>query len=402
MKASGGTKMLPAIRAAFERPRTDDRVRIICFMTDGYVGNDFEIIDAVLQHSANTRVFVFGVGNSVNRFLLNGMAQAGRGSVEYVTLRTEGKSAARRFHRRIAAPVLTDIEIDWGSFPVEEVFPKKIPDLFDHQPVMVHGRLDDATTNGVVTLRGRTADGPFERRIAIGAPEKPSNNPALPPLWARAKVQELLMQNYKAVKHGRWPDATRETVIRLGIEYRLLTRFTSFVAVEELVVTVAGQPTKVAVPVEIPDGVSYEGVFGHRQTASSKRSFGGASRRIASAARSPMVVASMSFLGGGGGGPAKPPKLHETLLALTRAKGHERAKPDVGLERVHVVDHKVDVMVYLRDLAPVTRAALKELGFVQTGESKAIRLLVGTIDVRKLEELAGLDVVIHIAPLGRG
>jgi hypothetical protein len=115
--------MMKAIDAALVKPKHAkpqvtngvEPIRVVCFMTDGYVGNDMGIIDAVKKNAGTTRVFSFGIGNSVNRFLLDGMAQAGRGEVEYVTLESKAQEAADRFYQRIDAPVLTDVAIDFGN-----------------------------------------------------------------------------------------------------------------------------------------------------------------------------------------------------------------------------------------------------------------------------------------------
>src|SRR5207237_7529777 len=113
----GGTEMMKAIKAALDPSDSQGHVRIVCFMTDGYVGNDLEIISEVQKHP-NARVFAFGIGNSTNRFLLDKMAEAGRGEVEYVGLNDDGSAAARRFHDRVRNPLLTDISIDWHGLPV--------------------------------------------------------------------------------------------------------------------------------------------------------------------------------------------------------------------------------------------------------------------------------------------
>ena len=107
-------------------------------MTDGYVGNESEIIREVGRYS-NARVFSFGIGSSVNRYLLDKMAEAGRGEVEYVSLNDDGSAAARRFHERIRNPLLTDISIDWAGLPVTDVYPKRIPDVFSAKPIVVTG-----------------------------------------------------------------------------------------------------------------------------------------------------------------------------------------------------------------------------------------------------------------------
>src|SRR5438128_2832838 len=116
-KGDGGTEMMKAIRAALAPSDAQDHVRIVVFMTDGYVGNDMEIIGEVQKHP-NARVFAFGIGSSVNRFLLDNMAKYGRGEVEYVGLNDDGSAAARRFHERVRNPLLTDISIDWNGMPV--------------------------------------------------------------------------------------------------------------------------------------------------------------------------------------------------------------------------------------------------------------------------------------------
>src|SRR2546429_1208713 len=102
-QGGGGTEMMKAIRAALDPSDAQGHVRIVCFMTDGYVGNDMEIISEVQKHP-NARVFAFGIGGSVNRFLLDKMAENGRGEVEYVTLTDDGSAAAKRFHDRIRNP----------------------------------------------------------------------------------------------------------------------------------------------------------------------------------------------------------------------------------------------------------------------------------------------------------
>src|SRR6266699_5250239 len=116
-QGGGGTEMMKAIKASMDPSDRQDHVRVVCFMTDGYVGNDMEIIGEVQKHP-NARVFAFGIGSSVNRFLLDNMARCGRGEVEYVGLNDDGSAAARRMYERVRNPLLTDITIDWNGMPV--------------------------------------------------------------------------------------------------------------------------------------------------------------------------------------------------------------------------------------------------------------------------------------------
>ena len=138
-QGGGGTEMMKAIRAALAPSDSQQHIRIVCFMTDGYVGNDLEIVGEIQKHK-NARVFSFGIGSSVNRFLLDKMAEEGRGEVEYVASNDDGSAAAKRFHERVRSPLLTDISLDFGNLQVADVYPKRINDLFSANPVVIHGR----------------------------------------------------------------------------------------------------------------------------------------------------------------------------------------------------------------------------------------------------------------------
>src|SRR5438128_7986303 len=122
-QGGGGTEMMKAIKASMDPSDAQNHVRIVCFMTDGYVGNDMEIIGEVQKHP-NARVFAFGIGTSVNRFLIEGMAKAGRGDSEVVALNDKADEAAHRLYERLRSLLLTDLSIDWRGLPVTDVYPQ--------------------------------------------------------------------------------------------------------------------------------------------------------------------------------------------------------------------------------------------------------------------------------------
>jgi Ca-activated chloride channel homolog len=263
-QGSGGTEMMEAIHTALAPSDEQDHVRIVCFMTDGYVGNDMEIISKVQKHP-NARIFAFGIGESVNRFLLDKMAEYGRGEVEYVTLGDDGSAAARRFHERVRNPLLTDIAIDWAGLPVADVYPKRLPDLFSAKPLILTGRYT-ASARGVIRLSGNLAGQHFVKEIPIELPETQNEHDVLATLWARTRIDDLMSQDYEGIQNGDTLTEVREAITNLGLEYRLVTQFTSFVAVEETIVTEGGQPLRIDVPIEVPEGVSREGIFGQEST----------------------------------------------------------------------------------------------------------------------------------------
>jgi Ca-activated chloride channel family protein len=229
-------------------------------MTDGEVGNDFDIIAEVQKHP-DARVFAFGIGSSVNHFLLDNIARYGRGEVEYVGLQDDGSAAARRFQERVRSPLLTDISIDWGGLPVADVLPAHIPDLFAARPLVISGRYS-AAGNGVIRLKGKMAGHDFTREIRVNLPASQAENDVLETLWARRQIADLMSQDFHGLQRGTPRDDLKAQITKLGLEFRLMTPFTSFVAVEETTVTEGGEPRRVDVPVEMPQGMSYQGVFG--------------------------------------------------------------------------------------------------------------------------------------------
>ena len=257
-----GERVLVYDAASFSPSDEVRPIRVCCFMTDGKVSNDMAIIDAVKKNAHTTRVFSFGIGNSVNRYLLDGMAREGRGEVEYVLLANDADEAAKRFAKRIQTPVLTDIELDFSDgLEVADRIPKTIPDLFDVKPLILHGKYTNPG-KGTLTIRGNTGSGPYERTVDLDLPESQPDHDVIATLWARAQVEELMNQDLTGVQRGTLSGELKQEIVRLGERYRIMTQFTSFVAVEKTRITVGGKPRLVAVPIEMPHGVSYEGIFG--------------------------------------------------------------------------------------------------------------------------------------------
>jgi Ca-activated chloride channel homolog len=252
-QGGGGTEMMKAIRAALAPTDSQEHLRIVCFMTDGYVGNENEIIAEVQKHP-KARIFAFGIGNSVNRFLLDKLASEGRGEVDYVTLTDDGSRAAKRFYERVRTPLLTDLSIDWNGLPVTDLYPSQPGDLFSAKPVIVHGRFSNAAS-GTIKLRGTVAGQPYEREIVVNLPGSENRNDALASLWARSKIDDLSSARTKAADEVSGSEIDTQ-ITDLALKFGLMSRFTSFVAVEERIVNHNGTPERVLVPAALPDGVN--------------------------------------------------------------------------------------------------------------------------------------------------
>jgi Ca-activated chloride channel homolog len=429
----GGTEMMKAIRAALEPSDAQDRVRVVCFLTDGQVGNDMAIIGEVQKHP-NARVFSFGIGTSVNRFLLSKIAEEGRGAAEFVTLADKAETAAHRFYERVRSPLLTDVSLDWGKLPVEDVYPRRVQDLFSGQPVIVTGRFT-APAAGTVRLHGKRAGGEFVREIPVNFSADATGNQVLATFWARRRVDELSAQDWNGAQQGAMKPALQREITQLGLDYRLMTQFTSFVAVEERVVTKEGKPVRVQVPVEMPEGVSYEGVFGetdkflqgywlNQSVASLSPGVaggigGGSFGALTKAAKLPAPAQAVSVTGAPSmvaPPPPPTPKVHTAESApLTRERAQLESKLhpavlaayDCWAKRQSVTtescqlpaDDKLEVQIWLTESSAATLDAIKALGCDITHADAAKKLLTGRLPVEKLQVLTQVTAVRFVAPL---
>lgn len=419
---SGGTEMMKAIKASLEPSDDQSHVRIVCFMTDGYVGNDMEIISEVQKHP-NARVFSFGIGSSVNRFLLDKMAEAGRGEVEYVSLKDDGSAAARRFHDRIRNPLLTDIAIEWNNLPVADVYPQRIPDLFSAKPLVIKGRYT-ATGRGSIRLKGKMAGVDFVRDIPVEFPETMASHDVLASLWARARIDDLMNQDFDGAQSGKMRPGLKQTITQLGIEYRLMTQFTSFVAVEERVVTDRGKPRRIDVPVEVPKGVQritteQESVFlqsAQRQasgymigTFAGRRAAPGRNAVLAPPPNQSPTITSITVAGAAdidAAAPVEAPstlraneleeKLHRSIFAIVQKLKNKQTLSSE--ESALIRDGKVEVQVWFTEKTDEATAQLKELGFEVVSDAKNSKIVIGRLPVEQLEALAKLKFVKYVAP----
>lgn len=254
----GGTEMLSGIRAALERPAPDMDTYVV-FLTDGFIGNETEIFGAIKQGlDPHTRLFSFGIGSSTNRFLLDGMAKTGKGAADYVLPGDDNADAViDRFLGRLDAPVLSDLRVDWGGLDIDDQTPDVIPDLFAGQPIVVVGRYGKGGT-GDVTITGTRDGKSLTYTQAVKLPAKGGGGKVLGRLWARRRIEAL----DRSMDSGAdKPADADEQITQIALAYSLMSAYTSFVAVEDSTKRAVAGGT-VAVPVELPAGVSPEATGG--------------------------------------------------------------------------------------------------------------------------------------------
>ena len=251
LDGSGGTQMIEGIRAALDFPHDPSLLRFVSFLTDGYIGNEAQILGEMQYRIGASRIFSFGVGSSVNRYLMERMAKVGRGAVAYLGPQDSGYDVMEGFFNRISRPALTDLQIDWNGMAVSDVYPSVLPDVFVGRPIVVTGRYL-GPSNGVVV---HGSQGSVARRVVIEGNDDGAAGASLRQIWARMRIAELVDQRSVAGDpHQELADEIKAT----ALEHQLMSDYTSFVAVDTSERTEGEFGTTVHQAVPVPDGVRYE------------------------------------------------------------------------------------------------------------------------------------------------
>jgi Ca-activated chloride channel family protein len=251
LNAGGGTQARPALEHALRMPHQPDALKMIVFLTDGSVGNEDQLIALVNRDIGNSRLFTVGIGSAPNGFLLEKVSRFGRGTFTFISNISEVQKKINELFAKIENPVLMDLKLDISQ--KAEIFPYPIADLFAGQPLIVFGKTDTLSETST-KLSGRTPDGIFTLNIPLDR-NSATKEPAIPTLWARNKIAGL-MDEYRL-----GDEKVKREIIDLAIHHKLITKFTSFVAVEHKIINPKGKARLSTIPVELPEGWEYEKVF---------------------------------------------------------------------------------------------------------------------------------------------
>jgi len=249
-RGGGGTELLPALKRALSLPRPEGYSRSIVIATDGYVTVEIEAFDLIRNNLGEANMFTFGIGSSVNRYIIEGMARVGMGEPFIITKPGEAQERAEKFRKLIQTPVLTRVGVNFGRFEVYDVEPPSIPDVLADRPVIVFGKWR-GLPRGTIHVQGITGTRSFMRNIDVSTAELLKTNGALRYLWARHRI--ALLSDYNRLRPN---DERVEEVTDLGLRYNLLTAYTSFVAIDNVVRLKDGQATTIRQPLPLPQGVS--------------------------------------------------------------------------------------------------------------------------------------------------
>ncbi|HKQ92496.1 MAG TPA: VIT domain-containing protein [Blastocatellia bacterium] len=249
-RGGGGTELLAAVKHAMSLPREANISRSVVLVTDGYISAEKGVFDYIRDNLNQCNVFSFGIGSSVNRYLIEGVAKAGMGEPFIVTTEADAPAVAAKFQEYIQTPLLTDIQVRSIGFDVYDVNPGRLPDLFAQRPVILFGKWR-GPVNGTLEMRGRTGQGEYLTQVDVAGVQPDEANQALRYLWARSRIAELSDYGFGD------PDADRiRDITSLGLKYNLLTQYTSFIAVREMLSNNQGPAQDVEQPLPLPLGVS--------------------------------------------------------------------------------------------------------------------------------------------------
>lgn len=258
-KGGGGTELLSALLTAYHIPKEEDTARTVVMITDGYISDEKEIFDHIRENLGDASYFAFGIGSSVNRYLIEGIAAAGMGEDFVVTEESEAGEAAERFRTYVEAPLLTDIQVEFDGMEVYGTEPSGIPALYASRPIVIYGKWR-GEPGGTVRITGKRGGEDFAEEIPVTEECISPENEAIQYLWARKRVE--MLTDYSS-KTG---DQVKKEVTSIGLKYSMVTPYTSFVAVVEEIRNPEGDSKDVNQPNKLPFGVSGLAVGGGYMT----------------------------------------------------------------------------------------------------------------------------------------
>lgn len=247
LNADGGTEMLGALNFALKQPSNIGYLRQIVFITDGAIGNERELFNSINSNLGDARLFTVGIGSAPNSFFMSKAAAYGRGSYTYINdLRTVSNKMAELF-KKITSPVMRDIKIDWGE-PVEQ-YPARVPDLYKGEPIVVLVKANKAPSK--LTVSGNMLNTPWKQNLRFKN-QQTDNAENIDTLWARQKIVSLMD---KLNTGEQTQEQVKPKVVELGVKHQIVSQFTSFVAVEEVISKPEDQQAKHNnVPNRMPKG----------------------------------------------------------------------------------------------------------------------------------------------------
>jgi len=255
-RGGGGTELFTALQKGLGLPRIEGISRTMIIVTDGYITAEKDVFQLVRSYLDRTNVFAFGIGSSVNRYLIEGLAKAGLGEPFVVVDPLQAPEAAKQFRNYVASPVLTGLKVSFEDFETYAVEPVAVPDLFAERPILIYGKWR-GRPDGIVTITGASGLGQYRKTFRVAETTPMAANHALRYLWARKRISLLTDFNFQKSN-----SENKAEITSLGLTYNLLTPFTSFVAVHDMARDMQEESKDVKQPLPLPLHVSNLAVGG--------------------------------------------------------------------------------------------------------------------------------------------
>jgi Ca-activated chloride channel family protein len=254
LRAQGGTEMAKAVGLALHGRERPDRVRQVIFLTDGAVGNEDALFRLIAERLGDSRLFTVGIGSAPNSHFMTRAAQAGRGTFTYIGRPDEVKQKMGELFAKLESPVLKNVQVQWPGGVQVESWPKRLPDLYLGEPVVVTAAL--ARAEGEIVVSGTLGDAPWRAAVPVAAA---ADGSGMGVLWARDKIAALM----DSLRENAPEPEVRAAVVDLALTHHLVTKYTSLVAIDRAPARPDAAALKsAALPTNLPDGWTYAAVFG--------------------------------------------------------------------------------------------------------------------------------------------
>jgi Ca-activated chloride channel family protein len=246
--------MAAALNLALTGKESPDRVRQVVFLTDGAVGNEDGLFRLIAERLGDSRLFTVGIGSAPNSDFMTKAAQTGRGTFTYIGKPDEVKQKMTDLFAKLESPVLKNVRIEWPGGAQVESWPKRLPDLYLGEPVVVTAAL--ARADGEIVVTGTLGEAPWRAAVAVSAAAEGSG---MGVLWARDKIAALM----DSLRENASEPEVRTAVVDLALTHHLVTKYTSLVAVDRTPARPDAAALKAAaLPTNLPEGWNYAAVFG--------------------------------------------------------------------------------------------------------------------------------------------
>ena len=223
LRAQGGTEMHPALSLALDDEAESGLLRQVIFMTDGAVANETALFQLIRERLGNSRLFTVGIGSAPNSYFMRKAASFGRGTFSYIGSTSELRERMQALFTQLDSPLASDFQLQWPAAISGEVYPERVPDLYQGEPLILAARVSDF--NDSVAITGQTANREWRRELTLSNDRQ---SPGIASVWARARISDLLDQKTA----GRAEEEVRDAVLEVALAHQLVSPYTSFVAVE--------------------------------------------------------------------------------------------------------------------------------------------------------------------------